>query len=231
MSEDLMSLTGSDPAESIGGDSGDGGRGWTVSAAPDRMRSLNELAQKNMNPDETILFVQQFEKSADIPFRRTYELGKYVRNSLGSTHSPNIGLVFLPGGDLPEVNRLEQQGMVSLAPDQRSALWRVNTAGSLLQTISVTGDLNLITEDVTKDVAAITQLRVERERERTSSYSKSYNTFNRAAVTIESENVEIVHEFDRAKRELDMAATLIEVYTNALWVLMTDYKQIIRQGI
>jgi hypothetical protein len=62
-----------------------------------------------------------------------------------------------------------------------------------------------------------------------SPHSKSYHTFSRSAVTIESENVEIVHEFDKAKRELDMAATLIEVNTNALWVLMTDYKQIIRQ--
>lgn len=225
MSEDLMSLTSSDPAESIGGDPGDGGPGWTVSVAPDRMRSLNEFANRNMLPDETNLFIQQFEKSADIPCRRTYETGKYVRDSLGSTHCPHIGLVILPGGDLPEVNRLEQQGMVSLAPEQRSALWRVNTAGSLLQTISVTGDLNLITEDVTKSVAAITHRRVERM----SPHSKSYHTFSRSAVTIESENVEIVHEFDKAKRELDMAATLIEVNTNALWVLMTDYKQIIRQ--
>lgn len=226
MSEDLMSLTGSDQAESISGDSRDGGPGWTVSVAPDRMRSLNEFANRNMLPDETNLFIQQFEKSADIPCRRTYELGKYVRDSLGATHSPHIGLVILPGGDLPEVNRLEQQGMVSLSPEQRNALWRVNTAGSLLQTISVTGDLNLITEDVTKSVAAIAHRRVER----TQPHSKSYHTFSRSAVTIESENVEIVHEFDKAKKELDVAATLIEVNTNALWVLMTDYKQIIRQG-
>ena len=191
ISEELMSFSASDPPDSIAGDSNDGGPTWTVSKAPDRMKSLNEFANRSMLPDETDLFVQQYEKSTDTPCQRTYVLGKYVspdRESIGSTHSPHVGLVILPGGDLPEVNRLEQQQMVNPSPEQRSALWRLNTAGSLLQTISVTADLNLISEDVTKSVAAITRNRLERS----SRYSKSYHSFSGTAVTIESENVEIV---------------------------------------
>ena len=225
ISEDLMSVTMSDATESISSDT-DGNAIWTVSAAPDRMKSLNEFANRSMLPEETDLMIKQFEQSADIPFQRTYELGIYVRGSVGNTHCPNVGLVILPGGDLPEVNRLEQQGMISRSPEQRNAIWRVNTAGTLLQNIIVNQDLNLTTKDLTKDVAAIARSRMERN----SPHSKTYHNFSRDAVTIESDNVEIVHEFDQAIKELDITATLIEVNCNALWSLMTDYKQIIKQG-
>lgn len=225
ISEDLMSLTTSDPTESVLSD-GDGNPVSTVSVAPDRIHSFNEFANRNMLPEETDLMIKQFEISADVSFQRTYELGKYTRGFAGATHCPYIGLVLLPGGDLPEVNRLEQQGMVSSSPEQRNAVWRVNTAGSLLQESTVNQDLNITTKDLTKDVAAIARRRLERS----GPYSKSYHNFSASAVTIESENVEIVHDFNHSSRELDVAATLIEVNVNALWSLMTDYKQIIRQG-
>ena len=159
ISEDLMSVTMSDATESISSDT-DGNAVWTVSAAPDRMKSLNEFANRSMLPEETDLMIRQFVQSADIPFQRTYELGTYVRGSVGNIHCPNVGLVILPGCDLPEVNRLEQQGMIARSPEQRNAIWRVNTAGSLLQNIIVNQDLNLTTKDLTKDVAAKTHSRM-----------------------------------------------------------------------
>lgn len=221
ISEDLMSRTSSDRAETIVSDSGE-----TSAALADRMRSLDEFATRHQTPEETQILVQQLEKSQDVPFTRTYRLGQCIPEFEGSAHSPHVGLVILRGADLPEVNRLEQQGMVSQVPEQRTNLYRVNVAGSLLRTTSVTGDLNLITEDVTPSVAALAHRRMQQ----TYPHPKIFYGFSKSTVVIDSENVEIVHEFEKAKKTLDIAATLIEVDTNALWTLMTDYKQIIRHA-
>jgi hypothetical protein len=94
---------------------------------------------------------------------------------------------------------------------------------SRLSNISVTGDLQLSTKDVTSQVAANVLARMIKESQNT----RQYRSHSRIAVTIQSENVEIVHDFSQANKAIDLSATLIEVNVSSLFILMTDYKQII----
>lgn len=57
---------------------------------------------------------------------------------------PRIGIAFMAGADPPQVNRMEQFGMTRRTPEQKSALWRVNTAGTLLNDFEVDTDLSTI---------------------------------------------------------------------------------------
>ena len=108
-------MTGSDQTTSSNGDPSKqvSASTWDLNMPQkEQIRSFNEFANRNLLPDETSLMIKQFERASDIQFHRTYQMGKAIREFLGSTHTPQIGLVVLPGADLPEVNRLEQTGMV-----------------------------------------------------------------------------------------------------------------------
>ena len=65
--------------------------------------------------------------------------------------------------------------------------------------------------------------RMERDSPRT----KPQASYSKDAVTIDSNKVEILHDFLKSEVPLDLAATLIEVNVASLWSLMVDYKQII----
>ncbi len=95
-----------------------------------------------------------------------------------------------------------------------------------LSNTSVTGDLRLNTKDVTKDVASNALTRMIKE----SNNQRTFRSYSRDAVTIDSNNVEIVHDFEQTSHVLDLSATLIEVNVSSLWNLMTDYKQIIQKS-
>ena len=43
-----------------------------------RSRKYDEFANQQLNPEETALMIKKFEKAADIPFSRTYHMGKSV---------------------------------------------------------------------------------------------------------------------------------------------------------
>lgn len=91
-----------------------------------------------------------------------------------------------------------------------------------LSQIIVTSDLKTVTKDVTAHVARNALARESRYSDR------NFRSYSQDAVTIQSENVEIVHEFRMARQQpLDLSATLVEVNVSSLWTLMTDYNAII----
>lgn len=104
---------------------------WDIDESQQRIRGYDEFANRLLLPDETTLMIKKFEKAEDIAFGRTYQLGKAIKAVPEDTFEPHVGIVLLPGADLPEVNRLEQAGMVSAVPDQKDAQWRVSTAGEM----------------------------------------------------------------------------------------------------
>ena len=104
---------------------------WDIDETQQAIRGYDEFANKLLLPDETTLMIRKFQRAEDIAFGRVYQLGRPVSGFYGNVFRPNVGIVLLPGADLPEVNRREQAGMVSGVPDQRDALWRVNTAGEM----------------------------------------------------------------------------------------------------
>lgn len=199
--------------------------------------ALEEMAYKQLLPEETELLIRKFERAADIQFSRTYQMGKSVKSFALPTQAPQIGLVLLPGVDLTEVNRLEYAGMVSSSPDQRvynilckkgswvkfltrlqDAAWRVGTAGGLLSNITLSPDLTLVTQDLTFIVAY-------NASRRNDSLGGPRTSFSRDAVTIKSENVHVVH--DTIGRDYDLSATLVEVNISSLWSLLTHHRMII----
>jgi hypothetical protein len=68
----------------------------------------------------------------DRKVRRTYMKGVIMPEV--DEHAPllRIGLTFLPGADKLEITRLEQISMAGQESEQKNAIWRVNTAASLL---------------------------------------------------------------------------------------------------
>lgn len=87
-----------------------------------------------------------------------------------------------------------------------------------LSNISVTGDLQLNTKDITALVANNALCRMIQESE----HKRQYRNYSRIAVTIQSENVEIVNEFSQACKAIDLSATLIEVDVSSLFILMVS---------
>ena len=228
-SDDLVSLVGLQSSSAADGHelrNSTSSGGADMSLHTDRSKVFDDITNKHLLPEDTTLMLTQFEKAADIRFCRTYRMGKPVQELSVHAEKPHIGLVLLPGADLPEVNRLEQSGMVSKPPDQRTATWRVNTAGKLLSNIVINKDLSLVIDDVTGVVASNAHKRLQRMNllEHTSNQIARRDV---DVVTIDSDNVELVHDFDKAGRELDLSATLIEVDVSSLFSLMHDCKHII----
>ncbi len=100
----------------------------------------DEMANKALPPEQTDFMIQQMEKRADKRLRRTYSNGIPLPEVLDSARVLTVGLMFLPGADKPQVNRIEQTSMEGKEPDQKDSTWRVSTAGSLLSQFLVTTD-------------------------------------------------------------------------------------------
>ncbi len=122
-----------------------------------------DIANKLLPPEESEMMLKRLEKRADERVKRTYIEGQPMSDVDGNAATPRIGLTFLPGADKPQVTRLEQIGMAGLEPDQKDALWRVNTAASLLMQFSVSSDLSIVQSyqgDQTSTVASRVKTRL-----------------------------------------------------------------------
>ncbi|KAK0338071.1 hypothetical protein LTR02_002084 [Friedmanniomyces endolithicus] len=191
----------------------------------ERSRIFDDIANKHLQPSETDLMIQKFRRQIDIPFSRAYRFGQALREDLPHTVVPIVGLVFLPGADLPEVTRLEGHDMLEESPDQRDARWRVSTAASLLSVSFVGRDLSVVTLDVTSDVARHTRLRLQNGPIAKRPQKHDLDLIRGDAVTLDSEKILLCHEL--SNHDLDVCATLVEVNASALMALVFDYRHII----
>lgn len=195
---------------------------------------IYEQIAKNQFPmEESEFIVRCFGKRADTSARQTYVDGKRLSEVSETAVTPRIGMTFMAGADTPQVNRMEQVGMASKTPDQKSATWRVNTAGTLLHDFEVDTDLSIIQSDNTSQV-------VTRYRERNLITDSPYFASNSAkhalvtkgwndrTVTIHSDHVEIVK--DLTSGNWDLESTLIEVDGASLTNLMVNYRHLIYRG-
>jgi hypothetical protein len=102
------------------------------------------IANKLLPPNQSALMLKGFEKRADERIRRTYVEGVPMKEVDDSAVVPQIGIIFLPGADKPQVVKQEQIGMSGQEPDQIEALWRVNTAATLLMEFTISSDLSIV---------------------------------------------------------------------------------------
>ena len=146
-----------------------------------------------------------------------------------------VGLKFLPGADKPQVSRSEQMNMGRSDADpkdadQRHALWRVDTAGSLLTQYSVSPDLMIVQTDQTPIIMA----RATHQQEHDRQFSDQRKALTRRvkresdAVTIDSEHVTLVN--DLRNGSWDLRGLLVEVDWISLWDLIVNYRNIIAGG-
>jgi hypothetical protein len=203
-----------------------------------RNRVWEDIANKLLPPEESEHMVKFLEKTPDEKTKRTYVEGVVVQEVDENAAAPWVGLTFLPGADKAQVTRQEQFDMASGEPDQKDAIWRVNTAASLLMNFEVSTDLSVVQRYNADDVQAI----VDRERAKKPivlQRQTSRSQFNRSMavvprvrshdpITIDSERVKIVNNL--YENQWDLQSTLIEVDGSSLLNLMVNYKHLISRG-
>jgi len=232
-----------------------GGSGDLVSPVADsrnrgarqvRERVWEDMSNKLMPPEGSDMMMKYMERDPDERLLESYREGVYLPEVAENAPVPRIGIIFLAGGDKPQVNRLEQKGMTSGAQDQQDAQWRVHTAASLLFRLEVTRDLGVLKTYDFAQMAAVVGRTKSRRARRSGSMSRLTNlsagsstTANQAIslggsskqqhiVTIDSDEVKIVKSF--AGSEWDLESTLIEVDGSALMNLVVNYRHLISTG-
>lgn len=116
-----------------------------------------QLANKQYPSDPSEFILRNFERSADGRVRATFYDGIRAREVSENAIEPKVGMTFMAGPNAAQVNQQEQIGMTQGSPDQKDAMWRVNTAGALLRNFEVDKDLSIIQSNNTS--AAIAKAR------------------------------------------------------------------------
>lgn len=191
-----------------------------------------DYTNKTVGPEQTDFMIRQLEKKADPRLRRTYSNGLALEEVLDSAPVLTVGLTFLPGADKPQVNRSEQIYMEGKEADQKDALWRVNTAGSLLSQFNVSPDLQIVQTDQTASIVTRAKYHA-RDRDRDRQFTDQRKALARRnrdpdIVTIDSERVTIVK--DLRNGDWDLRGLLVEVDWSSLWDLMVNYRNLIAGG-
>ena len=190
-----------------------------------------------LSVEDSAMMIRHLEKKADRSVKRTYMMGQPMREIDEKAPVLKVGLSFLQGCDRPTVNRVEQADMIpNKRPDQLTALWRVNTAGHLLNDFVVSDDLSYVRIDRTKDIASRARDRLGRQQFMSPFTQPTPNSYplvirNREfdAVTIDSEQVEIVNDLRSHNGEFDVECTLVEVDGPSLLRLIVGYKDLIQR--
>lgn len=111
--------------------------------------------------------------------------------------------------------------MIGKEVDQRDANWRVNTAGSLIETWTVGRDMVIDVRDGTKTIIDA----IDHERKR---YHEDYDK-----ITIDSDKVTVVRKLRdpvTGKCQHHLMATLIEVDTGSLAKLLTHFHNLVNNS-
>ena len=191
-----------------------------------------DYTNKTLGTEQTDFMIQQLEMKADPRLRRTYANGLPLDEVLHSAPVLTVGLTFLPGADKPQVNRSEQINMEGKEADQKDALWRVNTAGSLLSQFNVSPDLQILHTDQTASIVTRAKYQArDRDRNRQVSDQRKTPDWRKKhfdTVTIDSACVTIVK--DLRNGDWDLRGLLVEVDWSSLWDLMVNYRNLIAGG-
>lgn len=176
--------------------------------------------------------VKYLEKRADERIRRTYIEGVAMPFVDEQAVFLRVGLTFLPGADNLQVTRQEQSNIAGSIPDQKDAIWRVNTAASLLMRFDVLPDLSIVQRYKSEEFTAIVSQRSSKNDSMTSprlakSTAKPLPLFRgHEPITIDSDFVKIVNCLG-IDDEYDLHSTLIEVDGSSLLNLIITYRHLI----
>ncbi|KAI9774146.1 MAG: hypothetical protein M1840_005239 [Geoglossum simile] len=194
----------------------------------EKNRLYEELAVVQAPRDEFEVNLKDLEKSADEQFVATFVDGQQVSHVIDRAIVLDVEVTFMSGADASKVNRMEQAGMTDELPDQKTARWRVNTAGTLLSDFNVGSDLSIVRTDKTAEYVAGAKARGREPFEGlqgppSQSLTKIHKE-NKSA-TIDSSRVYIVNNLSDPPR--DVQSTLIEVDGKPLLALIFNCRDLI----
>ena len=189
-----------------------------------------DYTNKTLGPEQTDFMIQRLERKSDPRLQRTYANGLALEEVIDSAPVLRVGLTFLPGADKPQVNRSEQINMEGKEADQKDALWRVNTAGSLLSQFNVSQDLQIVQIDQTASIVARAKYQARDHDRQFPDQRKALTRRKRNSdtVTIDSECITIAK--DLRSGDWDLRGLLVEVDWSSLWDLMVNYRNLIAGG-
>jgi hypothetical protein len=198
-------------------------------------------------PPEHPEWLRYFERSPDSPLQKSYKRGIIQPEVDTSAPIIRIGIVFMAGGDKPTVAAAEMSSMSSLKPDQKTPEWRVFTAANLLKRFVVTDDFSVYQIDASPNIMAS-----YKDRKRLSKGARSVETVDTSfstvlqqqssdaneiprniqdyTLTVDSDQVELLHGGICPGHDFDITGTLVEVDLFSMRDLMTNYRTIVQSG-
>jgi hypothetical protein len=194
----------------------------------EKNRLYEELAIVQAPRDEFEISVKDLEKRADEQFTATFVDGQQISNVLDRAIVLDVEITFMSGADASKVNRMEQAGMTDERPDQKTARWRVNTAGTLLSDFNVGQDLSIVRTDRTSEYVAAARAKGREPYSITpGSSNQSLARIHKEdkSATIDSERVCIVNTL--SDPPTDVQSTLIEVDGKPLLALIFNCRDLI----
>lgn len=194
-----------------------------------REEILYDLAEKQFPPEDLELILQQKDSGqGEKHYVRSYVEGAVINDVAEQAWMPTVSLVFMPGLDKISVNQAEQLNMTMEVPKQKSARWRVLTAGTLLTSLEFDDNLTFCRTDHTAQVVADVMQRTNAPTNESRASALFRVGREDKVLTIDSDNVKIVNKLVHGNTDLE--ATLIEVDKFSLFNLVMEFHCIVRDG-
>jgi hypothetical protein len=204
-----------------------------------RQQFWDEVEDHGISVEDTESIVEKLMKTEEGGTKRSFVDGRQVTELIEDAPVLKVGISFLAGSHEAKVTKAEQVDMMkgTREPEQMSAEWRVQTAGTLLREFNVKEDLTIVSKDHSAQAIKNAKNRLRGRLQLTSapkaqSESKLENTavvrhgqFH--AVTIDSDHVTIVHDVHTYRGQFDLECTLIEVDGPSLGNLIVRYRKLV----
>jgi hypothetical protein len=197
-------------------------------------------------------WLKLLERSPYEPLQKSYQNGNELKDVVKGVPKIRIAITFLGGGDKPTVTGAEMKKLEGEPPDQKTPEWRVFTAATLLKTFIVRADLSIHQSDDSTNILSrgfgddkkrlsIGQpfAPVQRTLTGTSGNSVSDKKEETAVIrrniqdntlTIDSNNVQLLHDNPPEGHDYHIASTLIEIDLFSMRDLMINYHQVVQSG-
>jgi hypothetical protein len=196
-------------------------------------------------------WIKDFESNPDEPFKKSYRAGIPLIEVDPNAPKIRVGITFLEGRDRPSVAQAEMSKVSYREPPQQTPQWRVFTAATLLKRFDVGSDLSINRRDDSHNILEDRKERMKMLKSPTSpdrnrqipqrvlTRTPSEEDNSKAVIkrniqdhtlTIDSDQVKLIHGTNSTDQEFDITCTLVEIDMFSMRDLMRNYRTIIQSG-
>ncbi len=205
---------------------------------------------------ETAWFKDFMNRSPDAPFRKSFRRASMQDRIVEGAPEIRIGITFMGGADKPTVVDAELKRLEKIKKLFRTPEWMVYTGGTLLKKIHVGGNLEYRMKDDSAAILETYMIRTGRAAPQPEPRNQSPSRqstklvkpnlipgepISRALIqtardegdltlTIDSTQVDLLHELPSDPTKYDLSCTLIEVDMFSMRGLMENYREIAQSG-